>query len=119
MHSALVAEHGGLAGVLDKKKLESTLARPRNLLAYQPDSSLFSLAACYGFGFAKNHCFPDGNKRIALAAIDIFLQINGFELVAGEPEAVDTIRGLDMSESAEKELARWIEANSEELREPL
>jgi death on curing protein len=42
----------------------------------------------------RNHCFPDGNKRIALAIIDVFMQLNGFELIAREEDAVLTIRSL-------------------------
>ena len=40
MHSALLAEHGGIAGIRDEGVLETALARPRNKLAYgEPDLS--------------------------------------------------------------------------------
>jgi len=116
MHGQLMAEHGGLAGPIDQDKLNSTLARPQNLEAYSTSSpSLFELAAAYGFGFAKNHCFADGNKRIALSAIDVFLIRNGFELAAGEAEAASIIQGLAAGEMSEPELAAWIEAYSQEF----
>jgi len=57
-------------------------------------------------------CFPDGNKRLALAILDVFLQLNGTELQAGEPEAVDVIRALATGESSEPALAVWIAADS-------
>lgn len=113
-HSVLIAEHGGLDGMRDDNLLLSTLARPRNLQAHGTPS-LFEMAAALGFGLARNHPAADGNKRIALAAIDVFLQLNGWELVAAEPEAVVVISELAAGEIDEAELARWIEANAQPL----
>lgn len=116
VHAELLAEHGGLPGPPDEHKLQATLARPQQLLAYSnPAPSLFELAAAYGFGFAKNHCFPDGNKRVALAAIDVFLQLNGHELTAPEPEAVAIIVELAEGQLSQEEFAQWIAANSKPL----
>ena len=116
IHGELLAEHGGLDGTFKDDSLESTLARPQQLLSYgNPGPSLYDLAACYGYGFAKNHCFSDGNKRIALAAIDVFLQLNGYELTASETEAVDTILRLAAGEIDEEALSKWIEENSTKL----
>jgi len=113
IHSELLEEHGGLEGPINKDMLGATLARPRHVDTYSnPSASLFQLAAAYGFGFAKNHCFNDGNKRISLAAIDVFLQLNGYELLAEEADAVFVIEGLAASNITEEELAQWIEANS-------
>jgi len=104
----LIAEHGGLAGVRDENLLESALARPLNLASYGKPS-LFELAAAYGYGLARNHPFLDGNKRIALASIDVFLQLNGYELNASEVETVAVIRDLAAGEFEEAALARWVE----------
>jgi len=108
----LIEEHGGLHGIRNKGALESTLARPGNLLCYQPDVSLYDLAACYGFGLVKNHVFHDGNKRIALTSIDVFLQINGFQLEAEEADAVLTIRDVATGVLGESEFAVWIKDKS-------
>jgi death-on-curing protein len=114
-HKMLVEEHGGLHGIRNMGALESTLARPVNLIAYKPGASTSELAACYGFGFAKNHVFNDGNKRIALASIDVFLQINGFELVAGEVDAVCAIRDVATGTTDEQQLTSWIKQNSRDF----
>ena len=111
-HRELIAEHGGLPGPADGDRLESAVARPRNLLAYRDDATICDLAASYGYGLARNHCFPDGNKRIALVSIDVFLMVNGYELVAAEADAVVTIRMLAAGEMSEAELSAWIEANT-------
>jgi len=51
-------------------------------------------AAAYGQALARDHCFTNGNKRVALAVIDVFLRINGGELTASEPDAVVTLQAL-------------------------
>jgi death-on-curing protein len=106
-----IDEFGGSAGVRDNGLLESALARPQNLLAYGEPSN-FALAAAYCFGLAKNHAFVDGNKRIAFAAVDVFLQLNGYELEADEAESVVVVLDLAAGELSEEDLAKWIEINS-------
>lgn len=113
IHAELLREHGGLFGPAHEAALESTLARPQQLLTYAaPPPTISQLAAAYGFGLARNHCFPDGNKRIALAVIDVFLQLNGFELIVREEDAALTIRSLAAGELDEAELADWIQENA-------
>jgi death-on-curing protein len=113
-HRLLIEEFGGLHGIRDEGALESTLARPVNLVGYKPRTPIYELAASYGFGFAKNHVFNDGNKRISLTVIDVFLQLNGMQLVAEEVEAVCVIMDVASSEMDETGLAAWIRDNSKE-----
>lgn len=109
IHQALLQEHGGLIGPPRPDSLEAALARPQQLHHYtQPKPSLARLAAAYGFALAKGHCFADGNKRLALSIIDVFLQMNGSELAATEPDAVVTIQALAAGELSEEELAAWV-----------
>ena len=109
----LIAEHGGLNGPPRQGDLEAALGRPVNLHAYSDSSPpLPRLAAAYGFALARGHCFPDGNKRVALAVIDVFLRLNGLELTADELDAVATIQSLAAGDLTEDQLAEWIAANS-------
>jgi death-on-curing protein len=102
-----LAEHGGVAGTRDAGLLDSALARAENLAAYgEPD--IAALAAAYGFGIVRNHPFVDGNKRAALIATELFLALNGFDLVVGDAECVVTILGLAASEIDEAEFAAWL-----------
>lgn len=109
--------HGGLPGPAHGDALEATLARPQQVIAYEPESSIPRLAASYAYGFARNHCFPDGNKRIALASLGIFLMDNNFDFNADEVDATVTIRALAAGELTEEELTTWIETNSDEVAE--
>ena len=110
-HDEQLAEHGGGAGIRDQGLLESALARPLNVRAYG-ESSLARLAAAYAFGIAKNHPFVDGNKRAALVAAELFLAVNGFDLIADDVEVVKVFLALAAGEVSEEELAAWIDRNS-------
>jgi len=113
IQAELIAEHGGLAGPPRQGDLEAALGRPVNLHAYSETSpTLPRLAAAYAYALARGHCFPDGNKRVALAILDVFLRMNGLELSVAEPEAADTIQLLAAGDLTEDQLAEWIAANS-------
>lgn len=113
MHAKLLGEFGGLPGLPCAELLQSSLAQPQQLLGYgEPSPSLAQLAASYGFALARNHSFSDGNKRIALAVIDVFLRINDSGLSATEEDAADTIRRLAAGELTESDLAAWIQIGS-------
>jgi death-on-curing protein len=90
IHAEQLRLHGGAAGVRDEGMLDSALNRPLQKQAYG-DPDLCELAAAYLFGIAKNHPFVDGNKRTALAAADIFLYLNGFELQAGDEDLIQFV----------------------------
>jgi death on curing protein len=106
-HDEQLQEHGGATGIRDEGLFESALARPQNLAAYgEPDAA--ALAASYAFGLAKNHAFVDGNKRIALVALELFLELNGFVLAVDDAQCVIVILSLASGAFSEGDLAEWI-----------
>jgi len=113
IHRAQLAEHGGLQGIRNEAALHSTLARPHQLLHYRPDASVYQLAASLGYGFARNHVFADGNKRVALMAMFSFLGFNDLRLNADEAETVVVIEDLAAGKISEEELAAWLERNTD------
>ena len=76
MHTVLMQRYGGAPGVRDPGALEAALFRPQT--GYYED--IVAEAAALLESLAINHPFVDGNKRIAFAATDIFLRINGWRL---------------------------------------
>ena len=117
IQAELIAEHGGLTGPPRQGDMEAALGRPVNLHAYSESRpTLPRLAAAYGFALARGQCFPDGNKRDALAIIDVFLRMNAMALTADELDAVSTIQSLAAGELTEDQLADWIAANSAKHR---
>jgi len=111
MHGALIAEHGGASGVRDDGLLASALARPKNRKLYSRPASLFDLAAAYAFGIVRNHPFVDGNKRVALMAAYVFLEMNGQLLDAPEVEAASVIARIAAGKAEERELSTWLREN--------
>lgn len=99
----------------DPGLLISALASPRNRRVYGEASGIVELAAAYGSAIARNHPFVDGNKRVALMTVFIFLEMNGWRLVATEVDAVDAMVRLAAGSMSEKELADWIRMNSEKI----
>lgn len=111
LHDASLAEHGGSAGLRDEGLIESALARPQNLAAYEsPDFA--DLAAAYGVGLAKNHAFVDGNKRAAFLGVGLFLALNGYRLVAAQADATLTMLAVAAGDMDEPAFAAWIREHS-------
>ena len=111
VHDEQLATHGGLAGIRDRGAVESALARPRNLVAYEACEDVARLAAAYAYGITRNHGFADGNKRTALVTADLFLMLNGYELVSSPVDNVLTILGVADGTLPEEELTSWIHKN--------
>ena len=107
IHEMQLAEHGGGAGLRDAGLLDSALARPEHLAAYgEPDVS--GLAAAYGYGLSRNHPFIDGNKRTAFVAVELFLRLNGWRLVADDAQCVLTMLGVAAGDVSEETFATWL-----------
>jgi death-on-curing protein len=107
VHDEQLAEHGGGAGLRDANMRESALARPQQLAHYgNPDVA--DLAAAYGYGLARNHPFVDGNKRTAFVAVELFLALNGQELIAADADCVVNMLELAAGNLPEADFARWI-----------
>ncbi len=107
VHSMQLAEHGGSDGIRDETLLDSALAKPRNVFAYEDLPSLPRLAASYAFGLARNHAFIDGNKRTALVVSEGFLRLNGLKVVSTPEEKYFTFLHLADGSLSEEGLAAW------------
>jgi death-on-curing protein len=117
IHNEVLVMSGGTPGILNENTLKATLDKAKNLYYYSENEvSLYDLAAAYGYGLIKNHCFVDGNKRICLIAMYTFLASNGIELNASEVDAALYLRQLAGSNNGQTvdlpKLAQWLEKNS-------
>ena len=115
VHEEQLAEHGGGSGVRDEGLFESAIHRPVNLAAYgEPDVA--ALAAAYGFGLARNHPFVDGNKRTAFVAVELFLVLNGWVLLADDAQCVLTVLTLAAGDLTEDQFAQWLRTHIQPRR---
>jgi death-on-curing protein len=107
-HRQALAEYGGLEGIRDEGLLESALARPENLYAYEGIKDVSRLAVSYAVGILRNHPFADGNKRAAFIALNIFLGCNGLRLKVDAFEAGNTFFAAASGEISEEDLGAWV-----------
>jgi death-on-curing protein len=104
-HARLIEETGGSAGIRDVGLLESALAAAENRHSYE-DADLAACAATYAYHLTQAHAFVDGNKRIAAAVAETFLESNGTQLTMTDKEIVrlfmDIAAGLLSREEVER-----------------
>jgi death-on-curing protein len=108
IHEVQLAEHGGATGLRDEGLLRSALARPQNLLAYGDNPCAAELATAYAFGIVRNHPFVDGNKRTAFVAMELFLNLNGWTLTAGDESCIAVMEAAAAGSLSEDELLTWV-----------
>lgn len=112
IHARLIATTGGEHGVGDLGLLESAVARPQATFDgtdLYPD--LFVKTAALMESLSQNHPFVDGNKRTAITAAAMFLQLNGTRLETTNAEMERfTMMVVGERPSLEK-IAAWFEGN--------
>ena len=109
-----VLDAGGLPGLAGDRSLEAALARVENRVAYGMIGDVHDLAAAYAVALARGHVFNDGNKRTALAAMELVLRLNG--AVGGHEvmAAADWIIAVAAGARDEADLAAWLRAEAED-----
>ncbi len=108
LHEQLILRFGGPAGVRDMGLLESALIRPQT--GYYETLSMQAAALLQSL--CQNHCFVDGNKRVAFAATAIFLRMNGYRLsVQADEGETFLIDRVIRKRAAIEEIATWLEGS--------
>lgn len=107
----LIEEFGGIHGIRDDGALESALFAAEQR-AYYEQADLSICAATYAYHLTKAHAFLDGNKRLAAAVSEIFLEMNGASLGATNDQLVDFFleiaAGTISRETVECQFSEWI-----------
>jgi death-on-curing protein len=82
IHADQIHRYGGQTGVRDLGLLESALGQPEASFAGEwLHADHYEMAAAYSYHLCQNHSFIDGNKRTALAAALVFLELNGVTIL--------------------------------------
>ncbi len=109
MHNLLIQETGGIHGIRDEALLDSALNAPfQSFDGEDLYKTIQAKAARLGFALIKNHPFIDGNKRIGILAMLVFLQINGIEISCTDEELIRLGLGLADGSVDYKNLLSWI-----------
>jgi death-on-curing protein len=111
IHERVLSDYGGQSGIRDPGLLDSALARPKQIMAYE-ETDCARLAAAYAAGIIRNHPFVDGNKRVGFMAAYVFLASNGHTLTATEPIATQAVISLAANEISEARFAQWLRENT-------
>lgn len=114
IHDMMLEVTGGGSGMRDMGLLESALARPAASFGGQDlYPSLPGKAAALMHSLVGNHPFVDGNKRVAIAATELFLQCNGYRLSADNDALFDFTIACAASQLGPEEIRIWLEQHSE------
>jgi len=110
LHEMLIQQSGGSAGIRDRGLIDSALFQPQATFGGQDlYPTIAEKAAALGFSLAMNHAFIDGNKRIAHAAMETFLVLNGYEVVAGVDEQEEVFLRLAAGALDRDGFALWVQ----------
>jgi death-on-curing protein len=109
LHDEQIARFGGSHGLRDAGLLASAVARAENKASYDDSASAATIGASLSYGLIKNHAFIDGNKRIGLASLVVFLKLNGYLLPVSAEEQIAMVLRVAASEMPEEEWTAWVE----------
>jgi len=113
MHSELIAETGGLDGVRDANMLDASVNSPFHTFNGQYlYPTIQAMAAHLAFSLIKNHPFLDGNKRIGILSMLVYLEMNGLPVTCTNDELITIGLGLAESTIDEADLIEWIISHS-------
>lgn len=116
LHGLMIDQSGGTHGIRDFGALESALAQPQMMfdgIELYPD--VVAKAASLGFSLVCNHPFLDGNKRIGHGATEVFLILNGLELIAGVNEQEKVILDLASGKIIRGDFIAWVRSNTQRI----
>lgn len=102
-----IEQFGGAHGIRDEGAFESALMAARNRFDYEQADEV-KCAATYGYHLSQAHAFIDGNKRVAAAAMLVFLDANGFEVEASADELIEVFLRLASSEMTRDQLEAFL-----------
>lgn len=112
LHEILTKETGGDPNVRDIALLNSAI---ESAFATFDGQELYPTkqekGARLGFSLISNHAFVDGNKRIGMYVMLIFLEVNGIKIRLSNDEIVRVGLAVASGKMKYKELLAWILEN--------
>lgn len=109
LHRRIINQSGGTFGIRDFGLLESAIAQPRMTFGGEDlYPSLVEKAAALGFALIMNHPFVDGNKRIGHATAEVFLVLNGTEIVASVDEQERVVLAIASGKMKREAFVAWL-----------
>ncbi len=102
--------------ILDIGLLESALARPQTSLFGEDAYPTLELkAAVMVESIILNHPMVDGNKRTSWFALNVFVELNGYEIQATQDEVFDYVLDVANKRLDAEGSADWIKTHLKKL----
>lgn len=108
-HKALINCFGGINGIRDEGALEASINTAfATFDGIELYPSLEKKAASLSYSLIKNHAFMDGNKRIGIHIMIIFLKVNKVNLVCDDKELIALGLGIADSSITQEQIVKFI-----------
>ena len=112
LHEIMTAETGGDPNVRDLGLLDSALESAFATFGGEElYPSVQEKGARLGYSLISNHAFVDGNKRIGIFVLLVFLEVNGIVIRPSNEEVARVGLSVAAGEMKYRELLEWILEN--------
>lgn len=109
LHLEIIKMTGGSDGIRDIRLLESAIETPfQSYGGAELYPSIQAKAARLCYGLVKNHAMVDGNKRIGVHAMLVFLSVNGYELEYTQKELSHLILDVAADKKQYEDILQWL-----------
>ena len=109
LHDEQVRLHGGSLGVRDWNMLKSACLQPYvSFGGVDLYPTIFDKAAALIRSIIKDHPFVDANKRTAITAVQIMLELSGYKFEAKRKETYDLLLAVANQNLSVNEIAGWL-----------
>lgn len=109
MHTQLINATGGEDGVRDESLLISALENPfQTFDGMDLYKTIREKASRLAYGIISNHPFIDGNKRIGVLVMLVFLELNNIYLTYTDDELVELALGVASGKLRDNDILEWI-----------
>ena len=95
IYQLIASKTGGSVGIKDEGLLASAIEAPYQTFdGIDLFPTMLEKAVRLGYGLVSNHPFIDGNKRIGILVMMVFLELNGFQIEFTDDEVIDMAMGV-------------------------
>lgn len=112
LHAAALEQSGGLTGKSDLGCVDGSVGNAVQAAMYEsqrPDEDALLIAAYVCYYLAKNHCFSDGNKRVAwLACLEVLEVGLDVRVDASIDDAYEFMDGVATSRLQPTDIVGWL-----------
>ena len=114
LHSMVIKQSGGIDGLRDNGLLDSALNIPfQSFNNEELYPSIQGKAARLCYSIVNNHPFNDGNKRIGILAMLVFLKINHVIIQCQDDDIINLGLGVASGKYDSSYIMEWIILHSQ------